>query len=173
MSKYAQFTADMIVADILLTMPEAAELLDGYGLGCTNCSLNTSETLRQGIDLHGMSEKEMMVIVDDLNLLAAELKAPIGGKRNPPVLTKNAAEVIQTFQQEQGTVGHGLKIDVYETAEGKDGYFLDFIPEAEEGDKTIMTENIALYLSPESLRKLRNKIIDYKKTDAEEGFVIE
>ena len=69
-----KFTGDETIADILENFPESAEILVAHGLGCVGCHAGAFETLRQGAMTHGFEEKEIQILLEDLNDAAAEMK---------------------------------------------------------------------------------------------------
>lgn len=58
-------TKDMIIAQILTSNPNAAEILMRNGMGCLGCPSSQSESLALAADIHGL----------DLEKLLAELNA--------------------------------------------------------------------------------------------------
>ncbi|MBI2597206.1 DUF1858 domain-containing protein [Candidatus Daviesbacteria bacterium] len=58
---------DMPILEIAEKSPKAVELLAMYGLHCTNCFFNNSETLEDGARLHGMTDKETDLMVEEIN----------------------------------------------------------------------------------------------------------
>lgn len=57
------------VHDIMRYLPQAASLLQEYGLHCTECSLNTMETIESGCQRHGLTPKDADEILHKLNTL--------------------------------------------------------------------------------------------------------
>ena len=173
MSKYLQFTGKEVIADILEKMPESQNILLAHGLSCVSCNINQYETLRQGILGHGFLETDFIRVLDDLNDAASEFKIPLTGmtKKNPEI-TDFAKQKISDFQKEQDKVGYGFKIEVLD-ATGDLSYFLDFLETPEKGDTIITSNEINLFLSPESLDYLYNCKIDFLETETESGFKIE
>jgi hypothetical protein len=56
---------------ILDECPRAGELLEEYGLHCSSCFLNEHDSVEIGADRHGMTEDEMLEMLEEVN---AELK---------------------------------------------------------------------------------------------------
>ena len=48
--------------------PRAAELLSEYGLHCMNCMFNQYDTLKAGARLHGMTDEEIQIMIDEINV---------------------------------------------------------------------------------------------------------
>lgn len=52
---------------ILDECPRAGELLADYDLHCANCFMNGMDTVENGAEMHGMSEAEMLEMIDEIN----------------------------------------------------------------------------------------------------------
>jgi Fe-S cluster assembly iron-binding protein IscA len=172
---FLQFDGTEVVAEIIGKMPEAIEILQAHGLSCASCHMNVSEPLAEGIRGHGMSDKDVQIILKDLNEAAEELKIPLKGRIvKDPELTEAAAEKVIEFQTEADQIGYGFKIEVLPDTVGSAQYYLDFLPKPDKGDRIIESRGIKLFLDRESLIFLRNSMVDYV-VDPEkgEGFKIE
>lgn len=65
-------TADTPIGEIVTKYPDLAEVLtEDYGFHCVGCFASTMETLEQGAEVHGMSDKEVKEMVGKLNKLVA------------------------------------------------------------------------------------------------------
>jgi hybrid cluster-associated redox disulfide protein len=62
-----KITKETNILDAMNINPDAIEILSQLGLGCIGCSLAHAETLEQGLNAHGFSEKEMNEIIEKLN----------------------------------------------------------------------------------------------------------
>ncbi|MFH1307623.1 MAG: DUF1858 domain-containing protein [archaeon] len=54
-------------SEILQEKPGAAEILMERGMHCIGCPMSMQETLEQGCKAHGMTDKEIKKVVDELN----------------------------------------------------------------------------------------------------------
>lgn len=61
LTKYA------ILGDVAKESPKAAELLAMYGLHCVSCMANSFDTLDMGAKVHGMTDKEVDEMVEEVN----------------------------------------------------------------------------------------------------------
>lgn len=52
---------------ILEECPRAGELLAEYGLHCSNCFMNDMDTVEAGTQMHGMSEEDMLEMLNEIN----------------------------------------------------------------------------------------------------------
>jgi len=58
----------MIIAEVLEQRPEIADILvEKYELHCVGCPMGRMESLEDGAKAHGMSDKEIEKMVEDLN----------------------------------------------------------------------------------------------------------
>ena len=64
---------NMSFSEVLSKYPQSAEVMMSYGLHCIGCQVAAFETIQQGAKAHGMSDKELNKMIDDLNK-AAEKK---------------------------------------------------------------------------------------------------
>lgn len=61
---------EMLIGEVMESYPQLAEILMGdYGLHCIGCMGSGMETLEQGAMVHGMSDKEIDKMVEQLNKL--------------------------------------------------------------------------------------------------------
>jgi len=55
------------IAKALVLNKKAPEIFFKYGLHCIGCALSTEETIEQGANAHGLSEKDINSLLKDLN----------------------------------------------------------------------------------------------------------
>ena len=67
LTKYA------ILGDVARESPKAAELLAMYGLHCVSCFANSFDTLEMGAKVHGMTDKEVDEMIEEINNELAKL----------------------------------------------------------------------------------------------------
>jgi len=68
-----EITKDMMIGDLVENYPKLGEVLMGeYGFHCIGCMASGMETLEQGAQVHGMSQKEIEKMVEDLKNLAVK-----------------------------------------------------------------------------------------------------
>jgi hybrid cluster-associated redox disulfide protein len=59
---------DILIGDLVEAYPKLAKVLvEDYGFHCIGCMAAGMETLEQGAEVHGMEEKEIKKLVEDLN----------------------------------------------------------------------------------------------------------
>jgi len=60
--------------ELLMKRPELAGLLVQSGMGCVGCPMSMGETIEEGCEAHGMSDKDIDKLVEKMN-------AKVGGKK--------------------------------------------------------------------------------------------
>jgi hybrid cluster-associated redox disulfide protein len=58
---------DTALRELVEKFPEAAMLMASRGLHCLGCHMAALETIEQGCQAHGMSDKEIDELVDEMN----------------------------------------------------------------------------------------------------------
>jgi hybrid cluster-associated redox disulfide protein len=68
-----EITKNILIEDLVEKYPKLAEVLvEEYGFHCIGCMASGMETLEQGAQVHGMSQKEIKKMVEDLKRLAVK-----------------------------------------------------------------------------------------------------
>ena len=148
------------IQDILDKYPgkaqKLAQIMTNYGLSCIGCHASTYETLEQGTLGHGIDEKELNLLLKDLNKAVSE-KVKIKEIR----VTKEAAEKINALLKKEKKSGWGLKIGV--EAGGCSGfqYSLGFQEKADKGDISKTSGGISLFYNEADQEKLSGVEVDY------------
>ncbi len=57
----------MTLGEVVEKFPESAEVMMNYGLHCIGCHVASWETIEQGALGHGMGEKEIEKMVNEMN----------------------------------------------------------------------------------------------------------
>lgn len=52
-------TIDSTIADLLREKPEAAGVLQSFGMGCLGCAIANNETVREAAMVHGIPLEEL------------------------------------------------------------------------------------------------------------------
>ncbi len=170
----------MIIGEIVSMFPEAAEVIQGYGVHCVGCHANAYETLEQGILGHGFSEDELQDLVDELNEYIQDINAN-GGDPNklPPEadqfkihLTPAAINQIKSVIKKDKKDGVPLKVTIQVIA-GVYKYGINFLEgEKSEFDKIFEYENGTVLLAADKrdYKKFRDLEIDFVKEEDRAGF---
>ncbi|PJE81889.1 disulfide oxidoreductase [Candidatus Pacearchaeota archaeon CG10_big_fil_rev_8_21_14_0_10_32_42] len=69
MTKKELVKKEMTIMEIIDRKPESIEILMDFGLGCFSCTFSGMETLEEGAISHGINEKEIERIIDEINKL--------------------------------------------------------------------------------------------------------
>ncbi len=64
---------DILVSEIMDKSPRAVELLALYGLHCTNCFFNSTDTIENGAKMHGMEDQAIDSMLYEINTELAKL----------------------------------------------------------------------------------------------------
>ena len=65
-----EITKDIMIGDLVENYPQLGQILmQDYGFHCIGCMAAGMETLEQGALVHGMDQKEISKMVEDLNKL--------------------------------------------------------------------------------------------------------
>jgi iron-sulfur cluster assembly accessory protein len=162
---------DMLIGDILNSYPEAAQIMEDFGLHCTSCSVNAYEPLGAGARGHGMKDEQVEELISKLNDMAIGQK----NQADPDGLfvTKRAAFKVNEFSKAEEKEGWALRITAHPSDDGKEpAYAMDFVEKAEKDDKTFDFDDVKVVLNPDSFETLKGSDIDYLQTKFGEGFKI-
>lgn len=66
-AKKQLITKESVIGDVAEKYPKAVEVMFKYGLHCIGCHVSPFETIEQGSLAHGMSEKDIAKMVDEMN----------------------------------------------------------------------------------------------------------
>jgi len=58
---------NMTLGEVVQKFPKSAEVMMNYGLHCIGCHVASWETIEQGAQGHGMGEKEIEKMVNEIN----------------------------------------------------------------------------------------------------------
>jgi len=69
-----EITKGMTLGEIVKNYPEAVEIMLKHGLHCVGCHFAAWETLEQGAKAHGMSEREIKSMLNEMNKMIKDIK---------------------------------------------------------------------------------------------------
>lgn len=154
----AAITANMRVSEVLTLVPEAAELLKDYGLGCAGCAMGSLETLGEGCCMHGWNATEIAELVTALNALVAAAPA----RPQSLTLTREAARELRTILVTEGKHDHILAV----VLDPAGGFCMEFLPALAQSNH-IFTHpeepNVAVTASSQVLQRIGGAIVDYRE----------
>lgn len=73
-SKEGEITKGMTLGEIITKYPEVVDIMMKRGLHCVGCHVAAYETLEQGAKAHGMSDKDVESMINEMNELVKNLK---------------------------------------------------------------------------------------------------
>lgn len=66
-----QITPDTLIADLVAAYPNLTKILvDRYGFHCVGCFASEFETLAEGAIVHGLTQIELLGLINELQLAA-------------------------------------------------------------------------------------------------------
>lgn len=172
-STQAPITADMTISAVLERHPNAAEIMQEFGLHCFGCSVNILETLEEGILGHGMPKFMLDDMLKALNGSYDHYKKDIQEKG--VYLTEKGAFKIVELAQMEGHKTYGIRVKILEGGCCSNvAYSMDFEKSAQKDDKILgFHHGVTLFIDPESFKKLKGSKIDYIETYEAAGFKID
>jgi|TARA_Y100000310_G_scaffold279891_1_gene299284 iron-sulfur cluster assembly accessory protein len=156
-----KISRDMIVDDIFQKYPMKAQKLSqvmkNAGLNCVGCSASTDETIEQGILGHGMEEKDLLVLIDDLNEVLKEDNEVKDELKEGVGFTDFAAEKCKSFRKDEN--------DVFNISLNKGScgwtYGFKFKKNKEDGEIAFEDKGIKITINQYDLEGLKGIMVDY------------
>lgn len=151
-----KITKDMLIGDVIHNYPSVIEILLNNGIHCVGCQVSSFETLEEGFKGHGMTDKKIDNIVEQLNnaIPKQEMKKDFN-------ITKTAAEKLKELSKKEGKEGHGLRVMIVKGGCAGYSYGLEFEPKAKKGDKIVHSNGIDVFIDKESLKFVEGIRLDY------------
>jgi hybrid cluster-associated redox disulfide protein len=57
-------TRDMLIREVIMARPDAAEILMAHGMGCVGCPGSQMETLEEAASVHGMNLDDLLAALN-------------------------------------------------------------------------------------------------------------
>jgi iron-sulfur cluster assembly accessory protein len=149
-------TKNSKIGEVIDAYPAAAGVLLKNGVHCLGCSARKFETIGQGLQVHGFSEKEIEKIIAELNQISQKVIC----------VTETAAKKLKELMKKQKKSDYCLRVQAV-----KGNYGLDFEKEPKDGDEIVKSEGLTFIISEKALPKVRGAAIDYVEIP-EPGFSI-
>lgn len=67
-----QLDKDMAIGEIMEKSSQAVEYLGMYGLHCATCFASNFDTLKEGAQVHGMTDEELETMIEEINIELAK-----------------------------------------------------------------------------------------------------
>ena len=158
--KQAQIQRDQTIEEILAMFPGKAQRLSqeitNAGLHCIGCHAATWETLEMGMKGHGKSEKEIVHLLERLNMLLDEEV-----DLDTITLTPRAAKKYLSILEEEEKEGWGLRFGDKPAGCSGFEYVLDYAEKALEDDEVYSSEGIEIFIDKSAVTRLLGSEIDY------------
>ncbi len=176
-------TKEMTMGEIIQKYPEAADIMQSYGLHCFGCHVNVFESLEQGSAGHGMTDEQVNDMLIELNKMATgeryeahkeEHAEESVSEENPPMqLTEVAATKLKEILEKQGKANHYIRVQVVKGGCAGYTYNMDFAKAPAADDRIVSNHGTAVVVDKDSFDMLRGVTIDYAETLQGAGFKFE
>ena len=67
MNEITMVTKETPIKELLNIVPEAEEILLGYGLHCVGCHFSDMVTVEDGAMMHGLTDEDIGLMIKDVN----------------------------------------------------------------------------------------------------------
>src|SRR3989338_6022722 len=101
---------DMIIAEVVAEYPEAADILESFGLHCVGCSANTADTVEAGALSHGMEDSQIEEMVNELNSKLSPHEARPENEHTEVIITDKAISKLKDLMTAQGNGSTGVRV---------------------------------------------------------------
>ncbi len=169
-------TKDMIISDVLKKYPDTAVIMLEYGLHCVGCHANVYDTIESGCRRHGIDDKTVDEMVEQINTFVKEVKKEVKEfkeVKNPKVsVTDFAAEKLKELMQKEKQDGFGLRIAALPGGCSGFVYQMNFEKSSESSDVVFEDKGVKIFVDKESLQVLNGIEVDYVDNLNESGFKI-
>jgi iron-sulfur cluster assembly accessory protein len=156
-------TKEMTMGEILQRWPRSAEIFQDYGLHCFGCHVNIFESLADGVAAHGMDEKTMNELLDDLNKLASDKPD------EEFAITDEAVVKLKELIKQQKKDDYGIRIRIISSGAAVT-YDMDFENTKQSDDTVIENDGLTFYIDKKTNPMLKGMTLKYVVTDQGDGF---
>ncbi|MDD9953666.1 MAG: iron-sulfur cluster assembly accessory protein [Candidatus Woesearchaeota archaeon] len=160
-----KLTGEEIIQDVITVFPKVGSIMQMYGLHCVGCHASGSDTIIQGCQLHGMHEKDIKKMMDELNVA-------VNKKIELLEVTDRAVEKVKELRAKDKKDDLPLRIAVIPGGCAGFSYDMDF-DEQKDDDKEIMFGDLKVVVDPESMPLLKGSSVDYIDSLMGAGFKID
>ena len=172
-SETVQITKDMTIGDVVQKFPETVDVMLKHGLHCIGCSVNPYETIEQGIIGHGMDNKKLEEMIEEMNKVVAEKASQPQVELKDVSLTEAAAAKLKEVMVQEKKENAGLRIAAVAGGCAGYQYGMDFQDKPEADDVVFEEHGVKIFVDKESRQILKGIVIDYVETLQGAGFKIE
>ncbi len=136
---------DMLIQEIIEANADSIEIMMRHGLHCIGCQVSTFESLEDGCRAHGMADKEIEEMVNEINGAVPE---------DSLTLTKLA------FEEMKKVIKGANGIRVWSK---DDGFEASLVDNHETGDIVLDAPGVRVFIEKKSVPKLKGKKLDFKE----------
>ena len=170
-------TKEMTIEQVVNAYPEAAEIIQSYGLHCVGCHANPYETLEMGARGHGMDDATIVSMMADVNEFVRQKLSEKNGAHDyandePVTLTENAGLKLNELLKSQNKPSWGLKLAVVPGGCSGNTYQMSLAENPSAGDTVIAAHGVRVFLDPSSAHKIAGAEIDYVESLQGAGFKV-
>ncbi len=156
--------------------PEAAEIIQSYGLHCVGCHANPYETLEMGARGHGMDDATIATMIADVNGFISQKQQENGThdytSDEPVTVTERAGQKLAELLKSQNKPAWGLKLAVVPGGCSGNTYQMSLAETPATGDKVIEAHGARVFLDPASAHKIAGAEVDYVESLQGAGFKV-
>ena len=162
-------TKDMTIGDVVAKYPACIETLQAAGVHCVGCHVSYHETLEQGFKGHGISDEEIDIIIEKMNISVEESKLEQGKEF---IITNKAAEKLKEVLKENSKEGSGLRVEIIPGGCSGFQYGLELDDNTTDLDFVLNEKEVKIIISKENIQFLKGAKLDYVDSLQGGGFKI-
>ncbi len=147
----------MNVLEVIALHPDAAGILEAYGLHCHGCAFGALDSLETGARTHGLTDTDIENMVNDLN----DVLQTAPSKPQTLTLTTSAAEALLAVAKGEGKSTCILRV----TSDDAGGFCMEFAERKEEDDAAFHAEgvrNASLIANAATLARIGGSTVDFR-----------
>ena len=148
---------DMNVLEVIALHPDAASVLEAYGLHCHGCAFGSMDTLEAGVMAHGLGEQDLENLLADLReILQTTPKRPA-----MLTLTNAAADALMEIAKGEGKTTCVLRV----LSDEQGGFCMEFAEKKEQGDSLFTAPDnsqASLVADAVTLSRIGGSTVDFR-----------
>src|SRR3989338_4720939 len=160
---------EMTIGDVVAKYPACIETLQAAGVHCVGCNVSYHETLEQGFKGHGISDEEIEIIIEKMNISVEESKLEQGKEF---IITNKAAEKLKEVLKENNKESSGLRVEIIPGGCSGFQYGLELDDSTTDMDKVFEEKGVKIIVTKENMNFLKGAKLDYVDSLQGGGFKI-
>src|SRR3989344_6744178 len=162
-------TKDMTIGDVVAKYPACIEALQSAGVHCVGCHVSYHETLEQGFKGHGISDEEIEIIIEKMNISVEESKLEQGKEF---IITNKASEKLKEVLKENSKESSGLRVEIVPGGCSGFQYGLELDDNTTDLDLVLEDKGVKVIITKENMQFLKGAKLDYVDSLQGGGFKI-